>query len=151
MPPVTLAATAATLWSLRVSAAFLPSRSVAAMPALRPIAVLLLAVVAAGCATFDEVYGVPESQDWSYFEGSPEEVAYATRDALAYTGYTVQSVSPAPGGGYLISIVGRYESERWAQIRVMPYEYEDYLSRAQTYPQGRRLPDRLRFEIENEI
>ncbi|MEM1054363.1 MAG: hypothetical protein AAGI52_02460 [Bacteroidota bacterium] len=118
---------------------------------VRLSALALLVFAFGGCASIDEAVGVPDSLSWSYFQAPAAEVAIATQDALRLGGLRVEGITETNDGGYVISVSFRNGSADYEQIRIQPYTYEIFESRAQTYPQGRPLPSSLRVAISGEL
>lgn len=114
-------------------------------------ALALLAFAFAGCTSIDNAVGVPEATSWSYFQAPADEVAVATQDALRQGGLRVESATETDDGGYILNVSVRNGSADFEQIRIQPFEYEIYESRAQTYPAGRPLPANLRVAISREL
>ena len=127
---------------------------------MRPARLLLVLLLAggaaplaaglAGCATFDTVEGVPDALDWSYFEGSPAEVASATRRVLTAQGYTIDAVDQT-SGVYLIRVTTSTPSVDFSEIRIEPAATGAYRARAQTSPRGNRLGLDLERAISAEL
>jgi hypothetical protein len=116
-----------------------------------PIALTALAVAVAACATFDEVEGVPDSLDWSYFASSPSAVADAARDVLTLDGYTIDAIGGEPGGRFLLRVTSSPPGASFREILIEPTAVSGYRSRAQTVPDGTRLPRDLEIAISAEI
>ncbi len=113
------------------------------------VAVIALPAVS-GCAnrpTFDEVEGVPDSQRWSYFEGTPAEVATVLRDLLTLNGYTVDAVGTAPGGRHYVRVTSSPPGADFTEVVVEPTEVREFRARAQTIPPGNRLPRDLEMAV----
>ena len=123
------------------------------MTARLPAALVLalFAFTSSGCASIDEAAGVPEATSWSYFQASAAQVARATESVLRQRGLRVERVSETTEGGYAVAVSLRSGSAAFDEIRIQPYEYEIFSSRAQTYPQSNRLPGSLRREIANQL
>ncbi len=117
---------------------------------LLPVAALLFVAGCAG-ATFDEVEGVPDSLDWSYFTATPSVVADATRDVLVRDGYTVDAIGGEPGGGFVIRVTSSPPGASFQEILIQPANVRDYRARAQTVPSGTRLPRELEIAISTEL
>lgn len=112
---------------------------------MRVLLVLALAL-AAGCApgvTYDEAYGRPDSQDWTYFRGSTDEVVAAIERVLAFTTTTVESVGKVPGGT-VVTLGGRGGGADMEEIYIEDTTKDGFGARAQLY--GRQTPLPLRFE-----
>lgn len=112
---------------------------------MRTLLILAL-LVAAGCApgvTYDEAYGRPDSQDWTYFRGTPAEVVEAMGRVLAYTSTTIESVGQVPGGT-VVTLSERYGGGAMEEIYIEATDKEGFGARAQLY--GRQTPLPVRFE-----
>jgi hypothetical protein len=112
---------------------------------MRVLLVLTL-LVAAGCApgvTYDEAYGRPDSQDWTYFRGSTGDVVEAIGRVLAFSGTSIESVGQVPGGT-VVTLGARYGSGDMEEIYIESTTREGFGSRAQLY--GRQTPLPIRFE-----
>lgn len=112
---------------------------------MRTLLVLVL-LVAAGCApgvTYDEAYGRPDSQDWTYFRGTPAEVVVAIERVLAFSGTAIESVGKVPGGT-VVTLGERYGGGAMEEIYIEATSKEGFGSRAQLY--GRQTPLPIRFE-----
>ena len=121
-------------------------------PLLLALALLALAApLLAGCATFDEVEGVPDALSYSYFQGSPAQVVDATRRVLSLEGYTLESINEQGGGVTLIRVTTRPPGADFSEIRIEPTAVRDFRARAQTSPRGRRLPIELERRITAEL
>ena len=118
---------------------------------LSALAVAFSCAALTGCVSIDEAVGVPEATSWSYFQAPAGDVAVAAQDALRQGGLRVESVSETGDGGYVLNVSTRTGSAAFDQIRIQPYTYEVYESRAQTYPQGRPLPGDVRRAIAREL
>ena len=112
---------------------------------------VLLGALAAGCATFDEVEGVPDALDWSYFRGSPAAVAEATRDVLTLNGFTVDALGGEPGGRFVLRVTSTPAGADFQEILIEPTQVQGYGARAQTSPRGNRLPRDLEVAISAEL
>ena len=112
---------------------------------------LSLALLLAGCATFDQVEGVPDSLDWSYFAGTPAAVADAARDVLTLNGYTVDALGGEPGGRFLIRVTSAPPGASFQEILIEPTSVREYRARAQSIPDGNRLPRDLEISISAEL
>ena len=121
------------------------------VPVLALLAALVALPLASGCATIDEAYGVPEASSWSYFQGTAEEVAEAAQRRLIYDGYQIERVGQTDDGGYALTVSLRNGSADFEEILIQPYTYKMFESRAQTHPDGRRLPEGLRAAIAQEL
>lgn len=110
-------------------------------------------LLAAGCtgATFDEVEGVPDSLDWSYFTGTPSVVADATRDVLVRDGFTVDAIGGEPGGRFVIRVTSSPPGASFQEILIEPANVRQFRARAQTVPNGSRLPRDLEIAISAEL
>lgn len=117
----------------------------------RFFALTVLLAFASGCASIEEASGVPEPFSWTYFQESPAQVADATALALRQLGYRVEAVREVGDGAYGITVSSRSGSAGFAEIRIVPFEYTIYTSRAQTFPQGRALPGALRQAVIREL
>jgi hypothetical protein len=114
------------------------------------LGVALPLVVLAGCAnrpTFDEVEGVPDALHWSYFEGTPAQVADVLRDLLTLDGYTVEGVGTGGGGTHYVRVSASPPGADIAEVVIEPTRVRDFRARAQTVPQGRRLPRDLEMAV----
>ncbi|GAB5537617.1 MAG: hypothetical protein Rubg2KO_38660 [Rubricoccaceae bacterium] len=110
------------------------------------VLLILALLVAAGCApgvTYDEAYGRPDSQDWTYFRGSTTEVVQAIEDVLAFTTTSVESVGKVPGGT-VVTLSERYGGGDVEEIYIEDTTKDGFGARAQLY--GRQTPLPLRFE-----
>ena len=114
-------------------------------------AILAAAVLLTGCATFDQVEGVPDALDWSYFTAPPSVAADAARDVLIRGGYTVDAIGGEPGGRFLIRVTSSPPGASFQEILIEPTNVRDYRSRAQTVPNGSRLPRDLEIAISAEL
>jgi hypothetical protein len=110
-----------------------------------------LGFVLAACATFDEVEGVPDSLDWSYFAGTPSAVADAARDVLTMGGYTIDAIGGEPGGRFLIRVTSSPPGASFREILIEPTNVTGYRARAQTVPDGTRLPRDIEIAISAEL
>jgi hypothetical protein len=121
---------------------------------MRRLALLALPLALAACtttATFDDVEGVPDALHWSYFEGTPAEVASALRDVLTLNGYTVDSVESGEGGRQYVRVTGTPPGADFTEILVEPIAVSGYTARAQTVPPGNRLPRELEVAVSAEL
>ncbi len=103
-------------------------------------------LVAAGCApgvTYDEAYGRPDSQDWTYFRGSTGDVVEAMTRVLAFSTTSIESVGEVPGGT-VVTLSGRYGGGEMEEIYIESTSKDGFASRAQLY--GRQTPLPIRFE-----
>jgi hypothetical protein len=129
------------------------------MPAAAPMPrALLLVLLLLGtplllpaCATFDEVEGVPDALDWSYFRGSPQAVAEAARDVFTLGGYTVDAIGGEPGGRFVLRVTSTPAGVDFEEILIEPTQVRDYRARAQTIPRGDRLPRDLEVAISAQL
>ena len=117
----------------------------------RLLVIAALAAAPMACATFDEVEGVPDSLDWSYFAGSPSAVADATRDVLTMGGYTIDAIGGEPGGRFLIRVTSSPPGASFRENLIEPTSVTGYRARAQTVPEGTRLPRDLEIAIGAEL
>ena len=113
---------------------------------------LLLTLGLGGCtnASIAEAYGRPDPFDWSYFEGSPEEVVSAIGETFQQSGIRVESVR-SQDDGVIVTVVGRFDPAGYTQIRVQQTDVDEFTARAQVYPQGNVLPRWLESEISGRI
>jgi hypothetical protein len=118
---------------------------------MRPLLALALTSLLAGCATFDEVEGVPDSLDWSYFHGTPAQVAESTRDVLTVRGFTVDAMGAEAGGRYLLRVTSTPPGADFQEVLIEPTSAEGFGARAQTSPRGDRLPRDLEIAIGAEL
>lgn len=112
---------------------------------MRTLLVLVL-LVAAGCApgvTYDEAYGRPDSQDWTYFRGSTAEVVEAMERVLAFSTTTIESVGRVPGGT-VVTLTERYGGGAMEEIYIEATDKDGFGARAQLY--GRQTPLPIQFE-----
>ncbi|WP_412070137.1 hypothetical protein [Rubrivirga sp. IMCC43871] len=109
-------------------------------------ALVLVSLLAAGCSTFEEVYGRPDPFEWTYFEGPPEAVVDAIGATFSQTGVRVESYRDE-AGGVIITTSSRRGSAQTADILVQATTEEGFGSRAQLYPTGAPLPRWLEIEI----
>ncbi len=114
---------------------------------------LFALVVLAGCgSTFDEVLNRPDSLDWTYFEGTPDEVVVAIQEAYAFSSLRVESVEADDGlGGTVVTLTPRTGSTNMSQILVQATTVEGFQSRAQLYPSRNPLPRALEMEISGRV
>ena len=111
-------------------------------------AVLALALVAmlGGCTkglTYDEAYGRPDSQDWTYFRGSEGDVVEAMKRVLAFSNVAVESVGKVDGGT-VVTLAQRFGGMDMEEIYIETTSEEGFGARAQLY--GRQTPLPIRFE-----
>ncbi|MEM6327717.1 MAG: hypothetical protein AAF791_11425 [Bacteroidota bacterium] len=118
---------------------------------LRIAAAFFAISLLSGCASIDEAFGVPDATEWSYFQASAGAVAVAARDALRQGGLRVERINQTTEGGYVLDVSTQTGSAAFEQIYVQPFAYESFESRAQTFPQGRRLPEDIRVAIASEL
>jgi len=117
---------------------------------MRPVLATIV-IFAAGCATFDQVEGVPDSLDWSYFEGSPAAVSEAARDVLTTRGFTIDAVGGEPGGRIVLRVTSTPPGASFDEILIEPTAVNAFRARAQTVPSGDRLPRDLEIAISAEL
>ena len=118
-----------------------------------PTRLLTLALLAlAGCsgATFDDVYGVPEPNDWSYFTGSLSDVTSAMQETLEANDVRVEGVRDEDGGTILTITRGGAGPEM-SEIRVEPTTAEGYGARAQIFPVRTPLPRWLEIGVSGRL
>lgn len=110
-------------------------------------------VVLAGCSgTFDEVFNRPDSLDWTYFEGTPQEVVVAIQEAYAFSSLRVESVETDEDlGGTIVTLTPRTGSADMSQILVQATTVEGFKSRAQFWPSRDPLPRALEIEISGRV
>ena len=116
---------------------------------LAPLVVVAAGLAAlAGCsgATFDDVYGVPEPLDWTYFQGSTDDVTSALEETLQTNGLGVEGVRNEDGRTVLTVVHGG-GSARVHEIRVEPTTAKGYGARAQVLPGRDLLPRWIEFGV----
>ncbi len=122
---------------------------------MRSLALALAALVSlAGCSgsTFDEVLNQPDALDWTYFEGTSEDVIVAIQEAYALSNQRVESVEANEDlGGTIVTVTSRTGSADLSQILVQSTSVEAYRSRAQVYPDRDPLPRSLEIAISGRI
>ncbi|HLA63329.1 MAG TPA: hypothetical protein VK610_02800 [Rhodothermales bacterium] len=115
------------------------------------VALPLLLTACAGGATFDEVEGVPDSRRWSYFEGTPEQVADALRSVLTLNGYTIDAVGEGPQGTQYVRVTSSPAGADFTEVYVEPVNVSGYTARAQTVPGRRRLARSLEVAVSADL
>lgn len=118
----------------------------------RGLAAVVLLGALAGCsgATFDEAIGVPDSLDWSYFQGSFYDVRSAVEETLNANDLRVEGVRDEDGGTVLTVTRGGASSDI-REIRIEPTDAEGYGARAQVFPQGAPLPRWLEIGVSGRL
>lgn len=114
------------------------------------LASLALVLALGACATIDEAYGRPDATDWTYFNGSAEDVVRAIGATYAHTGGRVESVR-SEGGGTVVTIGSRRGSAQVTEVLVQETDVEGFTARAQIYTQSQPLPRWLEMEISGRI
>jgi hypothetical protein len=122
------------------------------MRAVLPALALLLTLSLGACtnASIAEAYGRPDPFDWSYFEGSPEDVVSAIGETFQQSGIQLESVR-TDDAGVIVTVSGRFDPAGYTQILVQETDEEDFSARAQVYPQGDALPRWLEAQISGRI
>lgn len=112
----------------------------------------VVAVALAGCsgATFDDVYGLPDATDWSYFQGSFYDVTNAVEETLAANDLRVEGVR-SEDGGTVLTVTRGGMSPAINEIRIEPTEAEGYGARAQLYPDRAPLPRWLEIGVSGRL
>lgn len=113
-------------------------------------AALALLLTLSACASVEEAYGRPDPFEWSYFEGSAEDVVNAIDQTFQQSGIRVESIYTQEDG-VIVTVAGRTNSARFSQIRVQRTDVETFTARAQIYPEGDPLPRWLETEISGRI
>jgi len=114
------------------------------------LASLTLVLALGACATIDEAYGRPDSQDWTYFDGPPEAVVQALEDTFRLSGIRVESIR-SEGGGTVVTFASRRGSASVSEVLVQATEVEGFSARAQIYTQSEPLPRWLEMEVTGRI
>jgi len=117
-------------------------------PLLSLLAVLL-ALPLAGCATIDEVYGVPEATRWTYFQAETNAVAGAMERALNRSGYQVERIGRTDAGEVALGVSLAQGSSDFTEILIQPFDDPDdvFYTRVQTLPRKRPIPRGLRIAV----
>lgn len=118
----------------------------------RSFAFALLVLAGAGCsgATFDDVEGVPDPYDWSYFTGSIYETRAAMEETLQANNVRVEGVRDEDGGTVLTITQGGSGPEI-SEIRIEPTTAEGYGARAQIFPARAPLPRWLEIGVSGRL
>ena len=118
----------------------------------RLLAFALLVLAGAGCsgATFDDVEGVPEPYDWSYFQGSVYDVRAALEETLQANDVRVEGVREENGGTVLTVTQGGASADI-SEIRIEPTTAEGYGARAQVFPVRAPLPRWLEVGVSGRL
>lgn len=113
---------------------------------------LVLGIALAGCAgaTLDDVYGVPDATDWTYFQGSFYDVSAAIEETLLANDVRVEGVR-SEDGGTILTITQGGASPAINEIRIEPTEVEGYGARAQVYPDRDPLPRWLEIGVSGRL
>ena len=116
------------------------------------LSALALLAALGGCsgATFDDVYGLPQATDWSYFEGSFYDVRNAIEETLEVNDLRVEGVRDEDGGTVLTVTQGGASSDI-SEIRVEPTTAEGYGARAQVFPTRAPLPRWLEIGVSGRL
>ena len=113
---------------------------------MRTVLAFALVATLTGCMkglTYDEAYGRPDSQDWTYFRGSEADVVEAMRRVLAFSNVAVESVGKVDGGT-VVTIAQRFGGMDMEEIYIEATTEKGFGARAQLY--GRQTPLPVRFE-----
>ena len=113
---------------------------------------LLGLLVLAGCtgATYDEAYGRPDATEWTYFDGSADEVVEAIQAAYVGTDLVAEGVG-SEAEGMVVTFSARSGSSDLVQYLVQGTEEGGFESRAQTYPFARPLPRWLEISVSGRL
>ena len=109
------------------------------MRLLAPALGLLVALSGCSGATFDDVYGVPDGENWSYFQGSAYDVTAAIEETLEAKDVRVEGTR-SEDGGTILTITRGGAAPDINEILIQATEAEGYGARAQLYPTRRPLP-----------
>lgn len=119
---------------------------------MRVLTVLSALLLFGGCtnATIAEAVGRPDPYDWTYFDGSADDVVDALVNAIQQQGARVESVR-ADDGAAILTLSTRFGSATFNEIRVEETDVEGYSARAQLYPEQDPLPRWLEQQVSGRI
>ena len=120
--------------------------------AMRVLTVLAALLLFGGCtnATIAEAVGRPDPFDWTYFDGSAEDVVDALVETFQATGVRIESVRTEDEAA-ILTLSSRLGSATFSEIRVERTEAEGFSARAQIYPDQDPLPRWLEQEVSGRI